>query len=312
MSSPICPSHFPAPLQPAADVDAESEPPATCAACGAAVSGKFCSSCGREHDAQQGDSLRAFVGDAVVTIASADGRAFRTFRDLLTKPGVLTAEYAAGHRARYVSPLQLFLWCNIIFFVLGAFSDVHVLTTPLSSQFCCQNYSISVVQPLVTKRLTAIRAEHPVAGEDSLDYTVEVARFAASFNASSEQYARTLVILLVPMMALLVAALALGRGSAVHHLVFSLHFYAFALLLYAATSLTYDAVYAISGYGLGDRQVAPFVITAQAVYLAIAFRRAYGDGIVRGIVKGVLASAGTGILLTLYRLFLFLAAFHAS
>ena len=50
----------------------------------------------------------------------------------------------------------------------------------------------------------------------------------------------------------------------------------------------------------------------QAIYLAVAFRRAYGDGVTAALVKGVVASFAAMVTIQLYRFLLFVVAIHAA
>jgi len=50
-----------------------------------------------------------------------DGRVFRTLRDLLV-PGRVIRSYLAGHRARYIAPLRLYLILSIITFFVAHFA----------------------------------------------------------------------------------------------------------------------------------------------------------------------------------------------
>ncbi|TLY47112.1 MAG: DUF3667 domain-containing protein, partial [Gammaproteobacteria bacterium] len=58
-----------------------------------------------------------------------DGRIWRTLRDLIS-PGRVAVNYLAGHRARYVAPLRLFLVLTVVTFFVAKFTvhfgTVHV------------------------------------------------------------------------------------------------------------------------------------------------------------------------------------------
>jgi len=53
-------------------------------------------------------------------LTHADSRLWRTVWPLLARPGFLTREYFAGHRARYLQPFRLYLIMSVLFFVLSA------------------------------------------------------------------------------------------------------------------------------------------------------------------------------------------------
>ncbi|MBJ6980896.1 DUF3667 domain-containing protein [Luteimonas sp. MC1572] len=53
-----------------------------------------------------------------------DGRLFRTLRDLVL-PGRVAINYLAGHRARYIAPLRLFVVLSLLTFFIGS-AAVHI------------------------------------------------------------------------------------------------------------------------------------------------------------------------------------------
>src|SRR5258707_5990211 len=81
----------------------------TCPTCNNALSTAFCPACGecplRAHDL----SFRGLLNQAVQACTNIDGPIIRSFRSLLTRPGVLTMAYLRGQRKSYTLPLQLFL-----------------------------------------------------------------------------------------------------------------------------------------------------------------------------------------------------------
>ena len=94
--------------------------PASCANCGAALQGRFCSTCGQK-DTSTHLSVHDFAHDAWEEFAHVDGKIVQTLGLLLFKPGALTAEFLRGRRVRYVSPLRVYLTCSVLFFGLVTF-----------------------------------------------------------------------------------------------------------------------------------------------------------------------------------------------
>ena len=89
----------------------------SCRNCGEALVGKFCWSCGQE-DLPLHPSLRQLASELLGEFFSFDSRLLRTLRPLLFRPGVLTRDYLAGRRIRFVSPLKIYLIAALIFFGL--------------------------------------------------------------------------------------------------------------------------------------------------------------------------------------------------
>ena len=87
--------------------------PKVCANCDQPLYGPFCSNCG-QHVRDLHRSTWRFVADFLENAFSWDNKVVLTLRPLLTRPGVLTRDYLAGRRVRYVHPLRLFLFTSAI------------------------------------------------------------------------------------------------------------------------------------------------------------------------------------------------------
>ncbi len=87
-----------------------------CPNCSAVLHGQYCSECGQN----QKSTSRYFwtlVNEAFEGIFSWNSKAFRTTFAMFCKPGFLTTEHLADRRARYVSPLRLYIVTSIVFFL---------------------------------------------------------------------------------------------------------------------------------------------------------------------------------------------------
>jgi hypothetical protein len=93
--------------------------PATCANCDAPLTGPYCAQCG-QHAHESARSLGALFHDAWHVLTHTDGRFWQTLAALLVRPGRLTQEYFAEHRARYLPPVRLYLVLSVLFFALAA------------------------------------------------------------------------------------------------------------------------------------------------------------------------------------------------
>lgn len=96
--------------------------PPACLNCEAPITGAYCAFCGqRAEDRTVG--LRLLAADALEDLINLDGRAFRTFRELLVRPGFVAAEYIRGRRARYFTPFRTYLAASLAFFLVTAARD---------------------------------------------------------------------------------------------------------------------------------------------------------------------------------------------
>lgn len=89
-----------------------------CANCGAQLAGAFCSQCGQ--NAHPHRSLVHVFEEFLHGVVHFDTKAWRTVPLLLFRPGTLTRNYVYGKRARYISPLAMFLFT--IFFMYFVFA----------------------------------------------------------------------------------------------------------------------------------------------------------------------------------------------
>ena len=79
-----------------------------CLNCGAQTSSPFCPSCGQKAKVHR--TLSAFWHDLIHGVFHFDGKIWRTLPMLVWHPGKLTRRYVHGERAKFVSPLALFLF----------------------------------------------------------------------------------------------------------------------------------------------------------------------------------------------------------
>ena len=104
---------------------------ARCANCNTVLSGAYCHTCGQTAHVHR--SLFHIGEELLHGILHFDTKSWRTLPLLIGRPGLLTRRYIDGQRARYVSPLALFLFSVfLMFFVLsmvsGTGSDSAVRT----------------------------------------------------------------------------------------------------------------------------------------------------------------------------------------
>ena len=106
----------PAP-QPAEDAAIRPTASAPCANCGHPRRDRYCPKCG-QNDRDYIRSLPPLLGDILKETFELDGRIRRTIKPLFLRPGELPSEFSRNRRARYVSPIRLYLVASIGFFFL--------------------------------------------------------------------------------------------------------------------------------------------------------------------------------------------------
>jgi hypothetical protein len=90
-----------------------------CLNCGAALIGEFCHRCGQQGHVHR--TLGAFWHDIAHSVLHFEGKIWRTLPLLVFRPGELTRRYIAGERARFLSPMALFLFSIFLMFAVFSF-----------------------------------------------------------------------------------------------------------------------------------------------------------------------------------------------
>jgi hypothetical protein len=276
-----------------------ADAPERCVSCGETLTTPFCGQCGEQRASDRRYSLLQFGGEILEGVANFDGTLLRTLTTLIVRPGELTAAYMRGERSRYTKPLQIFVLASVAFFLVSVATNVHTFDLPLRIHIAQSPKQASMVA-------------HRVA-----DRHITLAQYAVVFDQASTAQAKTLVIIMVPVFALLVALLELRkRRYALQHLVFALHAYtALLIVMMALYLLVLDPLNLLLGYAArllhtkGDGVLSLAVGFAIFVYLLLALRRTYLDGRFAAPVKALSLVAGMSLTLDWYRLVLFYTTF---
>lgn len=103
-----------------------------CLNCGNFLTGPYCASCGQSGHIHR--SVGAFWHELMHGVLHFEGKLWRTLPMLAWRPGDLTRRYINGERARFFSPLALFLFTVFITFavfnMLGGGGSQAVSDTP--------------------------------------------------------------------------------------------------------------------------------------------------------------------------------------
>jgi hypothetical protein len=138
-----------------------------CLNCGTALGGEYCHACGQQAHIHR--SLAAFWHDLLHSVLHFEGKIWRTLPMLAWWPGDLTRRYVEGERARFVSPLALFL-----FAVFLMFATVSTLGGPFGGAKTSSAAELDVerrelrdkLAELARQRAAAVAAKQDTAGLD--------------------------------------------------------------------------------------------------------------------------------------------------
>ena len=90
--------------------------PDKCLNCGTPLTGAYCHACGQQGHIHR--TIGAFLHELMHGALHFEGKLWRTLPMLAFRPGSLTRRYIDGERARFVSPMALFLFTVFLMFAI--------------------------------------------------------------------------------------------------------------------------------------------------------------------------------------------------
>lgn len=105
--------------------EAQAQTGTHCLNCGTALVGEYCHHCGQTSHIHR--TVAAWWHDFLHSVLHLDGKFWRTLPMLAWRPGDLTRRYIAGERARFISPLAIFLFSVFLMFAVLSLSGATVL-----------------------------------------------------------------------------------------------------------------------------------------------------------------------------------------
>lgn len=273
--------------------------PAPCPSCGHNIEEYFCTNCGEKKTALHDFSLKHLAAESIEGLTHFDNKFFRSLKLLITKPGMLTSYYFAGRRVPYMKPLQLFIVCNIIFFLLLGKQNIFSLNF--------YNYvNFSPYTLFGTKKAIAAKA----TTEDALN------QLAMQFNVHISEQSKAFLILFIPVIALGTALFFINKKKYfAEHLVFATHYFAFLLLYFVAqyflVQLPFGWFTGIEYNSTFDLIVSVAGLLVLSVYFAIAAKRFYAVSGLKTVLSGLFIVLLFTFTLYAYRIFLFYKILYA-
>lgn len=131
-----------------------------CLNCGTMLLGLHCHCCGQKAHVHR--TIGAFLHDLLHGVLHFEGKTFRTLPLLAWRPGELTRRYIAGERARFVSPMALFLFS--VFLMFAVFQIVGI-GAPADSEPSVQIEDVETLKP--EQRLAALREARAAVGNSN-------------------------------------------------------------------------------------------------------------------------------------------------
>lgn len=272
----------------------------TCPSCATETLGQFCSHCGEKEISKEDYSLRHFLAESVTALTLLESRVLRSVWLVAARPGYLSSEYFRGRRVRYMKPLQLFIFLNVVYYFSLTLFTATTFTTPLATQLHMNNYYPGYASRQVNHKLQAEQISYPA--------------LETKYNKRTSVLSKTLMFLLVPIFALVFYSFFFKKKKYfVEHLIVATHFWSFSLLLLGVILpvvsvlliRSASALHTASTYVTNDAVASSVLQICFAGYLLVMLRRSYTASWWYCGVAATLIAWSFFHIVWLYRFFLF-------
>ena len=183
-----------------------------CLNCGTALTGSFCHACGQAVRDTTDRSIGKLLGDFLDNIFFFDNRFVISLRYLFRFPSRMTVEFLAGKRKKFVSPVSLFLFVNVIYFFVNPLTDYSI---SLEDQYS-QPYG-PLIKDWINGKLQ----------NEGLDFR----SYSGTYQNMSDTISKSIMIINIPMIALGVYLMAFKKRRFYYDsLIFTFHFFSLFLV----------------------------------------------------------------------------------
>ena len=133
---------------------------AKCLNCGTPLdlSDVYCSYCGQLNTTKQ-LSLKDFFGEFIGSVLTYDSRLRYTIKDLLFKPGRITANYVKGQRLKYANPFRFFLSVSIVYFLVQSLISTLTNTSVMTVNGSTDRDTIDSILKPTNQNIVALNDE---------------------------------------------------------------------------------------------------------------------------------------------------------
>lgn len=187
-----------------------------CLSCGNSFTGRYCNQCGEKVVEPNERTLRYFFGHVINAFTFLDGKFWRSFRTMLTRPGQMSRDICDGKRQPYMRPVSFFFVANVIYFLFPLFQTFN---TRLHAQMDYMFYS----EALHIKEKEERKSQ-------ALGLTPD--EFVLRYNAHTESASKLALIALPVFFSLFIVILFIRKKLLyLDHLTFSIEFIAFFVFI---------------------------------------------------------------------------------
>ena len=187
--------------------DHNNSPQLECLNCNASAEGSFCHNCGQKIRENSDRSISHLLGEVLGNIFFLDNRFINSAWYLVRYPARMTVEFLEGKRKKFISPVTLFLFVNLIYFFASILSDYSI---SLEDQFS-QPYS-RWIRESVTQKMR--------------NNGLSLAEYDIIYQKASDNISKAIMIINIPMIAGFVYLQSFKKRSFYYDsLIFCFHFF---------------------------------------------------------------------------------------
>ena len=121
-----------------------------CKSCGTRIEDIYCGNCGQKNDDLR-RSLWRLIGESLSGLFAFEGRMWRTWADLLLKPGKVAHAYANGARTIYSPPIRVYLVVSFMFFGFLAISETNLFALSIQPKAKIEATELKKVEDLANE-----------------------------------------------------------------------------------------------------------------------------------------------------------------
>lgn len=180
-----------------------------CLNCGAYVKATFCDHCGQRVRDNSDRSVSRLLGEFLGNLFFIDNRFLLSVGYLIRFPGRMTVEFLEGKRKKFISPISLFLFFNLIYFLVNPLSDYSLA---LYDQTYSQPYSGKWMEDWIRLKLQ----------NEGLDWQA----YSIIYQKMSDNIAKSIMIINVPLIALFMYPMVFkSRRYYFDSIIFAFHYF---------------------------------------------------------------------------------------
>jgi hypothetical protein len=290
-----------------------------CLNCHSPLAGPYCGRCG-QRALPPHPTIGELTGDAYNELAGWDGKFAASLRTLLRRPGELTRVLLEGRRARFISPVRLYLLCSLVYFLIAAVAPAPTegVEFEVGVGFGIAGDEITAGDAALAKAISSGTTSLSPAEREALESTIAetpvflrpvMRAMAEDYRGLSSRVTETMpraLFVLIPALALILGLFHRGRPYP-DHLYFAIHFQAFVFVMLTASALS-----VFSRSLLVIAAVQTVAMAWIVVYGVLAQRRVYGGSWLATGLKAVGVAALYGALWSVTTIAVTLWASRAS